>query len=77
MGQLPPIRYVHPSLFWEPQHIAALEIDVDKEMEQLMARRPRFLLLRQPMEDGRFEPWLQDYELTEMIGKRIEVWERK
>ncbi|MCB0572340.1 MAG: glycosyltransferase family 39 protein [Phaeodactylibacter sp.] len=77
MGQLPPIRYVHPSLFWEPRHINALEIDVSREMEQLMALRPRFVILRQPLEDSRFEPWLKGYVMVEQIGKRIEVWERQ
>ncbi len=77
MGQLPPIRYVHPSLFWEPRHVQALEIDVAQEVAELMARRPRFLILRRPLQDGRFDDWLEGYQLVEKIGKRTEVWEKQ
>jgi 4-amino-4-deoxy-L-arabinose transferase-like glycosyltransferase len=78
LGLLPPTRYVHPTLFWSPRHIAALEIDVEQEVARIKAQNPRFVVLRQPLPDERFDAWIeQEYTLAERIGQRLEVYERR
>ena len=78
LGLLPATRYVHPSLFWDPRHIAALEIEVAGEVSKIKASQPRFVVLRQPLKDNRFDEWVQqEYLLAQRIGTRVEIYERK
>lgn len=77
LGKLPPQPYVHPSLFWESQHIAALEIDQEKEIEKLIEKRPRFMIFRSPQDEGHFAELLStEYRLVKQIGERAFIYER-
>ncbi|MCB9264536.1 MAG: glycosyltransferase family 39 protein [Lewinellaceae bacterium] len=77
LGTLPPLPYVHPSLFWEEQHIRALEIGREAEIERLKAKQPRFLLFRNPEYEVPFRELLEnEYRLTEQIADRVNVYER-
>jgi 4-amino-4-deoxy-L-arabinose transferase-like glycosyltransferase len=78
LGQLPLIRYVHPSLFWDPDHIAAMEIDVNREVKYLMDEAPRYLVLRHPLPDGRLDDWVETaYTLIERTDSRTSIYQRR
>ncbi|HMQ50354.1 MAG TPA: glycosyltransferase family 39 protein [Saprospiraceae bacterium] len=73
-----PIPYVHPSLFWEPKHIAALEIDVAQELEKIYAAQPRYVVLRKKPKDERLSPWLQEfYTRDTLIDDKSVIYRRK
>jgi len=77
LGQAPPLPYVHPSLFWEPQHIQALEIAREAVLQQLMAKRPRFLVFRNPDYIADFAKLLdKEYRLAKEINGKVKIYER-
>ncbi len=77
LGKLPPQPYVHPSLFWEEQHINALEIDQKSEIEQLKARQPRFMVFRNHQYERSFREFLEkNYRLVKKIEDRVRIYER-
>jgi hypothetical protein len=76
LNQLPPVRYVHPSLFWDPMHIRNLEIDVEKEMATLKSLSPQFLVLRRNLQDDRFGSMLKNYTLVKTFDDRTDVYKR-
>jgi len=59
--RLPLIRYVHPSLFWVNKHIIAMEIPLDDEIARIEEAKPRFLVFRFPLEEGRFHYFRKKY----------------
>lgn len=73
-----PVKYLHPSLFWKPEHIHALEIDVDREVAKLRKAAPRFVLVRDTLPDDRLDDWLADkYRLAKVFEeKNVLVYER-
>jgi hypothetical protein len=77
VGQLPPVSYVHPSLFWEPRHIENLEIDVEKEMASLKSLSPQFLVLGKKLKDKRFDSWLEDYDLVKTFEGHADIYKMK
>ncbi len=77
LGQVPPLAYVHPSLFWEPQHIQALEISRDAVLQRLMDKRPRFLVFRNPDYIADFADLLdREYRLVKEIDSKVKIYER-
>lgn len=73
-----PIPYVHPSLFWEPKHIAALEIEVEKELEKIYSAQPKYVVLRKKHKDERLSPWLQQfYTRDTLIDDKSVIYKRK
>jgi 4-amino-4-deoxy-L-arabinose transferase-like glycosyltransferase len=78
IGQLPLIKYVHPSLFWREKHINAMEIPLEVEIRKITDAEPRFLIFRQPIKDDRFENYRKQYyeEVYEIEGHSI-IYERK
>lgn len=77
LGQLPPLPYVHPSLFWEERYIRALEIAHDVEIGKLMEKKPRFLVFRSPQYDGPMEKLMEkEYRLVKQIEERVYIYER-
>ena len=77
IGQLPLIKYVHPSLFWREKHIKAMEIPLEAEIRKVTAANPRFLIFRQPVKDDRFENYIEQYyeEVYRIEGHSI-IYER-
>lgn len=73
-----PVKYVHPSLFWKPEHIYALEFDVEEEVKKLQEAAPRFVLLRDEPDDHRLDEWLaREYRVIKVFEKKnIYVYER-
>ena len=77
LGKLPPLPYVHPSLFWEAQHLAALEISREKEIQKLKDQHPRFMIFRNPEYALPFTEFLEkEYRLVKVIGERVSIYER-
>lgn len=77
LGKLPPLPYVHPSLFWEAQHVEALEIDQEKELQELKALLPRFMIFRSPQYESHFSELLEEkYRLAKQIEERVYIYER-
>lgn len=77
LGKLPPLPYVHPSLFWEGQHVRALEIPQEAEIGKLKAKQPRFLMFRTRQDTGHFAELLKErYQLVKTIEERIWIYER-
>lgn len=71
-----PILHLHPSLFWEPKHIQALEIDVKKELERITSDPPRFIIWRADRKDDRLDDFLQkNYSLIQTFGREL-IFER-
>jgi 4-amino-4-deoxy-L-arabinose transferase-like glycosyltransferase len=73
-----PIKYVHPSLFWETKHMEALGLVVKKEVEKIKEAAPRFILVRDSLGDDRLEAFLKnDYRLAKIFfEKNVRVYER-
>lgn len=77
LGQLPPLPYVHPSLFWEGQHVEALEIPWEAQIQELKDKRPRFLVFRNPDYEEAFAELLrEEYRLVKQIDNRVNIYER-
>lgn len=78
LDQEVPNKYVHPSLFWQAQHINALEIDVEAEVAKIKASEPQFVLLKREWEDDRLVDWIAEYyTLVQTFDKdKIKVFER-
>lgn len=74
-----PIRYVHPSLFWEPKHMKALEIGVEREVERIKKADPKFILVRDSLEDNRLDAFLRkNYRIAKIFkGKNVKVYEKE
>jgi len=75
-----PTRYVHPSLFWSAQHIAAMDIDIDQEIQLIKAAAPRFVLMRKEFPDERFEELLRqgEYQVVKIFPfKGLKVLEKR
>lgn len=74
-----PIRYIHPSLFWEEKHIKALDIDRSREIRSLKAIAPRFIMVRDslPISDGAIDLYLQEhYQLDKRFGERVFIYQK-
>lgn len=73
-----PVSYVHPSLFWEPKHISALEIDMEKELNKLKEAAPRFIIVRREFSDERLASMLEErYELLKVFEEKdIKIYAR-
>ncbi len=75
-----PIRYLHHSLFWEPKHVQAMEIEVEAGLARIYEAAPKFIVLERPLKDDRLEPYLEEfYQLDQSTGKdgRVKVYQRK
>lgn len=73
-----PTPFVHRSLLWDAHHRAALEIDLEKETRQILALRPRFLTLENPVPNNLLADSLfQYYRPIHTFRDRITVYERK
>lgn len=49
LGLSSPTPYIHSSLLWNPEHIQALEINLEKEADKILLSRPRFIILQDPV----------------------------
>lgn len=78
LDQKVPNQYVHPSLFWQEEHIEALEIDVEAEVAKIKASAPQFILLKRKWEDDRLEQWIaEQYTLVQTFDNdKIKIFER-
>ena len=74
-----PIKYIHPSLFWEAHHITALEMKVDEEVEKIRKANPRFILVRNELNDHRLDTFLKErYQIAKVFEEKgVKVYERK
>lgn len=73
-----PTPYVHRTLLWAPHHLSALEIDLEKETRQILALRPRFLILENtPPPTLLADSLYQYYEPIEVIRDRVTIYEWK
>lgn len=73
-----PNTFVHPSLFWEPKHLEAMEIDVTAEVDKIKTSDPRFVIIKDDYPDNRFDEWLAtSYHIDTTFRKgRITLYER-
>lgn len=73
-----PIRYVHPSLFWERKHLDALEIPVAEELQKLKNDPPRFILVQERLDDNRLDNFLEkNYRMVKTFREnKIKIFER-
>lgn len=72
-----PIRYIHPSLFWEEKHIKALEVDQTLEISRLKAAGPKYFIVQDSLKPGTVNQYLkQHYQPLSQFGDRITVFER-
>lgn len=72
-----PIRYIHPSLFWEEKHIKALEINREQEIARLKAIYPKYFIVQDSLKSGEINDYLKSsYQPVQQFGKRIVVFER-
>ncbi|MCB0581649.1 MAG: glycosyltransferase family 39 protein [Phaeodactylibacter sp.] len=77
LGQLPPIPYVHPSLFWETYHNQTMGINQEEELEKLKDKRPRFFIFRNAEYLKPFASLLEkEYHLAKEIDGKVKIFER-
>lgn len=73
-----PTPYVHRTLLWAPHHIYALGIDLEKEAQQILALRPRFLTLEKvPPPNLLADSLYKYYQPIDTIGGRVTIYEVK
>lgn len=76
LDQETPTPYLHRSLLWDAHHVDALEIDLQQETEHILALRPRFLLLEEPVPDNILAESLYPYyRPIKTFRDRITVYE--
>lgn len=73
-----PTPYIHSSLLWNKEHRRALGIDLQKEVEQILLKKPKYMLLSHPIEDPILESiFLQHYEFGQELSYKINLYKRK
>jgi hypothetical protein len=71
-----PIRYIHPSLFWEEKHILALEVDRGQEIDRLKANLPKYIIVQDSFLPSGVDQFLEGkYQKVRQFGDRIFVFE--
>jgi 4-amino-4-deoxy-L-arabinose transferase-like glycosyltransferase len=53
-----PTKYVHRTLLLGPTHIKALDIDIDAEFRQIMAKRPVYIIVNKRYPDGMMKDFI-------------------
>ena len=72
-----PIRYIHPSLFWEEKHIQALEVDRKQEFARLKAAAPKYVVVKDSLQSGEIREYVQaNYLKVEQFGRRVFIYEK-
>lgn len=73
-----PVRYVHRTLMCDEEHRKALQIDLPREMNRLMAMDFRFILMEKPHCYEPFNAYIREkYTLIKEIPGEVFVYERK
>ncbi|MBK8485678.1 MAG: glycosyltransferase family 39 protein [Saprospiraceae bacterium] len=71
-----PTAYIHSSLLWNPDHIHALQIDLEQEINKILNTKPRFIVLMEPIPPGIFfEKIKAQYSINKIFENRILIWE--
>lgn len=71
-----PIPYVHPSLFWQSQHIEAMEIPVDQIIADLKQLEPEYIMMKpfskkETVSHDRMVEWINEkYIKDTIIGEK-------
>jgi hypothetical protein len=60
-----PTKYIHRSLLLEPNHIRALDIDVQKEFLHIMAQKPVYIIIKQDYPDNILKDFIEANYLVE------------
>lgn len=55
LDKKPPTKFVHSTLLWYREHRNTLDIDLDKELENILQKSPKYLLLTEPVPDENFK----------------------
>lgn len=76
LGKRSPVPYVHPSLFWQSQHIEAMEIAVDPIIANLIALEPEYIIMKpmskkETVSHPKLLEWMEvNYVIDTLIGDR-------
>jgi hypothetical protein len=71
-----PVPYVHPSLFWQKQHLEAMEIPVAEIIDNLKKLEPKYIITkpkgkRETASHPSLEQWIKNrYAIDTVIGKK-------
>jgi hypothetical protein len=73
-----PVKYVHRTLMCDQEHRSALQVDLPREMNRLMAMNFRFILMAKPYCYEPFNEYIREkYTLIKEIPGVVGIYERK
>lgn len=69
-----PSPYIHSSLLWNPEHLDALQLNLNDEADRILKVNPRFILIKEGVTDSTMiNKFLTSYSEIKRIGKKIHV----
>lgn len=69
-----PSPYIHSSLLWNPEHLDALQLNLNDEADRILKVNPRFILIKEGVTDSTMiNKFLTSYSEIKRIGNKIHV----
>lgn len=69
-----PSPYIHSSLLWNPEHLDALQLNLNDEADYILKQNPRFIIIKEPVKDSSMlVKFLRTYTEIQQIDKKIHV----
>ena len=73
-----PTKYVHRTLLTGENHIRALDIDADAEFDNIMARKPAYIIVQKEYPVKKMQDFIRDnYELEKEFEGKVFLFRRK
>lgn len=70
-----PTPYIHSTLLWNKEHRRALSLDVRKEAEKILYKKPEFMILSEPVQDSVFRSLLLErYKFEKELSFGINLY---
>ncbi|MBK8297630.1 MAG: hypothetical protein IPK91_10210 [Saprospiraceae bacterium] len=69
-----PSPYIHASLLWNPEHLEALQLNLNDEADRILESKPRYILIKEPITDSTMlKKIFISYSEIKLIGNKTHV----